>query len=205
MPWFYACPYYRRDHRRCRLENTWDLYEVVFADTLAIRTHKVVVFWHVCPACESRRQFESAAAHRKPQGLDALNTFLRRKLRYKSFGVCYSISRNECSSNKYLQEKVSGPIFPYVRPRHRYEEHTVDDQIGIASRTCVRFHANWLLPSPAILYTHSTMESPHEHQQTLLLSRIITNIEKLNEAVMMMNKSLQVCHESSNRDYRFLD
>lgn len=35
-------------------------------------------------------------------------------------------------------------------------------------------------------------ESPHEHQQTLLLSRIITNIEKLNEAVMMMNKSLQV-------------
>jgi len=37
------------------------------------------------------------------------------------------------------------------------------------------------------------MESPHEHQQALLLSRIITNIEKLNEAVMMMNKSLQVC------------
>jgi DASH complex subunit DAD4 len=38
------------------------------------------------------------------------------------------------------------------------------------------------------------MESPHEHQQALLLSRIITNIEKLNEAVMAMNKSLQVCH-----------
>lgn len=37
------------------------------------------------------------------------------------------------------------------------------------------------------------MESPHEHQQALLLSRIITNIEKLNEAVMVMNKSLQVC------------
>lgn len=35
------------------------------------------------------------------------------------------------------------------------------------------------------------MESPHEHQQSLLLSRIITNIEKLNEAVMVMNKSLQ--------------
>ncbi|KAF2723169.1 DASH complex, subunit Dad4 [Polychaeton citri CBS 116435] len=35
------------------------------------------------------------------------------------------------------------------------------------------------------------MESPHEHQQTLLLSRIITNIEKLNEAVMVLNKSLQ--------------
>ncbi|KKK18111.1 DASH complex subunit dad4 [Aspergillus rambellii] len=34
-------------------------------------------------------------------------------------------------------------------------------------------------------------ESPHEHQQALLLSRIITNIEKLNEAVMVMNKSLQ--------------
>lgn len=35
------------------------------------------------------------------------------------------------------------------------------------------------------------MESPHEQQQSLLLSRIITNIEKLNEAVMVMNKSLQ--------------
>ncbi|KAI1615093.1 putative DASH complex subunit Dad4 [Exophiala viscosa] len=35
------------------------------------------------------------------------------------------------------------------------------------------------------------MESPHEQQQSLLLSRIITNIEKLNEAVAMMNKNLQ--------------
>ncbi|KAJ5101288.1 hypothetical protein NUU61_003510 [Penicillium alfredii] len=35
------------------------------------------------------------------------------------------------------------------------------------------------------------VESPHEHQQTVLLSRIITNVEKLNEAVMVMNKSLQ--------------
>jgi len=35
-------------------------------------------------------------------------------------------------------------------------------------------------------------ESPHEQQQSLLLSRIITNIEKLNEAVMIMNKNLQV-------------
>ncbi|KXX76096.1 DASH complex subunit dad4, partial [Madurella mycetomatis] len=34
-------------------------------------------------------------------------------------------------------------------------------------------------------------ESPHEHQQNLLLSRIITNVEKLNEAVMVMNKTLQ--------------
>ncbi|KEY74862.1 hypothetical protein S7711_10069 [Stachybotrys chartarum IBT 7711] len=34
-------------------------------------------------------------------------------------------------------------------------------------------------------------ESPHEHQQNLLLSRIITNVEKLNEAVTVMNKSLQ--------------
>ncbi|CAD0013367.1 hypothetical protein D6D18_04484 [Aureobasidium pullulans] len=34
-------------------------------------------------------------------------------------------------------------------------------------------------------------ESPHEHQQNVLLSRIITNVEKLNEAVMMLNKSLQ--------------
>ncbi|PKY05737.1 DASH complex, subunit Dad4 [Aspergillus campestris IBT 28561] len=35
------------------------------------------------------------------------------------------------------------------------------------------------------------MESPHEQQQALLLSRIINNIEKLNESVMVMNKSLQ--------------
>ncbi|EFX04567.1 mitochondrial outer membrane protein [Grosmannia clavigera kw1407] len=35
------------------------------------------------------------------------------------------------------------------------------------------------------------MESPHEHQQNLLLSRIITNVEKLNEAVLVMNKALQ--------------
>ncbi|KAI1908489.1 DASH complex subunit dad4 [Ophidiomyces ophidiicola] len=35
------------------------------------------------------------------------------------------------------------------------------------------------------------MESPHEQQQNLLLSRIVTNVEKLNEAVMMLNKSLQ--------------
>ncbi|OKL62126.1 DASH complex subunit dad4 [Talaromyces atroroseus] len=35
------------------------------------------------------------------------------------------------------------------------------------------------------------MESPHEHQQSLLLSRIITNIEKLNESVMVLNKNLQ--------------
>ncbi|EGR51744.1 uncharacterized protein TRIREDRAFT_55365 [Trichoderma reesei QM6a] len=34
-------------------------------------------------------------------------------------------------------------------------------------------------------------ESPHEHQQSLLLSRIITNVEKLNEAIVVMNKSLQ--------------
>ncbi|KIH88547.1 mitochondrial outer membrane protein [Sporothrix brasiliensis 5110] len=36
-----------------------------------------------------------------------------------------------------------------------------------------------------------SQESPHEHQQNLLLSRIITNVEKLNEAVMVMNKALQ--------------
>ncbi|KAE9968641.1 putative dash complex subunit dad4 protein [Venturia nashicola] len=35
------------------------------------------------------------------------------------------------------------------------------------------------------------MESPHEHQQNLLLGRIITNVEKLNEAIMVLNKSLQ--------------
>ncbi|KAL9088712.1 MAG: hypothetical protein Q9159_002963 [Coniocarpon cinnabarinum] len=35
------------------------------------------------------------------------------------------------------------------------------------------------------------MESPHEHQQNLLLSRITANVEKLNEAVSVLNKSLQ--------------
>ncbi|KAF9631649.1 DASH complex subunit Dad4 [Lasiodiplodia theobromae] len=54
------------------------------------------------------------------------------------------------------------------------------------------------------------MESPHEHQQSLLLGRIITNVvrlayaprpevlcanmstqEKLNEAIMVLNKNLQ--------------
>ncbi|KAK5127280.1 hypothetical protein LTR08_004458 [Meristemomyces frigidus] len=39
------------------------------------------------------------------------------------------------------------------------------------------------------------MESPHEHQQSLLLSRVITNVEKLNEAVMILNKSLQHAQE----------
>ncbi|KAF1948019.1 hypothetical protein EJ02DRAFT_417495 [Clathrospora elynae] len=34
-------------------------------------------------------------------------------------------------------------------------------------------------------------ESPHEHQQSQLLSRIIVNVEKLNEAIMMLNKNLQ--------------
>ncbi|GAB1729286.1 hypothetical protein NU195Hw_g3500t2 [Hortaea werneckii] len=33
------------------------------------------------------------------------------------------------------------------------------------------------------------MESPHEHQQSMLLSRIITNV--LNEAMMVLNTSLQ--------------
>ncbi|KAL2382050.1 DASH complex subunit dad4 [Blastomyces dermatitidis] len=35
------------------------------------------------------------------------------------------------------------------------------------------------------------MVHPHEHQQSLLLSRIITNVEKLNEAIMVLNKNLQ--------------
>ncbi|KAF3480913.1 uncharacterized protein GIQ15_06260 [Arthroderma uncinatum] len=35
------------------------------------------------------------------------------------------------------------------------------------------------------------MESPHEHQQSQLLARIITNVEKLNEAITVLNKNLQ--------------
>ncbi|KAH8148882.1 uncharacterized protein LAJ45_07226 [Morchella importuna] len=41
------------------------------------------------------------------------------------------------------------------------------------------------------------MESPHEHQQGLLLSRIITNVEKLNEAVMVLNTAL---HEINTKN-----
>ncbi|KAH0283661.1 hypothetical protein M436DRAFT_85813 [Aureobasidium namibiae CBS 147.97] len=56
-----------------------------------------------------------------------------------------------------------------------------------------------LVPAPAAntagrarrIHQSINMESPHEHQQNVLLSRIITNVEKLNEAVMMLNKSLQ--------------
>ncbi|KAK8142982.1 hypothetical protein G3M48_007902 [Beauveria asiatica] len=42
-----------------------------------------------------------------------------------------------------------------------------------------------------IVFKVVKMESPHEHQQNLLLSRIINNVEKLNEAIVVMNKSLQ--------------
>ncbi|KAL4748669.1 DASH complex subunit Dad4-domain-containing protein [Aspergillus terricola var. indicus] len=37
-------------------------------------------------------------------------------------------------------------------------------------------------------------ENPHEQQQTLLLSRIIENVQKLNEAVMEMNQRLQAAN-----------
>ncbi|KAI9832708.1 MAG: DASH complex subunit dad4 [Phylliscum demangeonii] len=35
------------------------------------------------------------------------------------------------------------------------------------------------------------MESPHELQQSLLLTRIIKNVEKLNEAIVSLNQNLQ--------------
>ncbi|KAL4945792.1 hypothetical protein BDV06DRAFT_184153 [Aspergillus oleicola] len=34
-------------------------------------------------------------------------------------------------------------------------------------------------------------ESPHEHQQALILSRVINNVQKLNEAVADVNTLLQ--------------
>lgn len=37
------------------------------------------------------------------------------------------------------------------------------------------------------------IENPHEEQQTLLLSRIIGNVEKLNEAMVELTRSLTVC------------
>ncbi len=36
------------------------------------------------------------------------------------------------------------------------------------------------------------MENPHEEQQTAIMSRIINNVEKLNEAIVELNRSLQV-------------
>ncbi|KAF3130777.1 hypothetical protein TWF703_008054 [Orbilia oligospora] len=36
------------------------------------------------------------------------------------------------------------------------------------------------------------MESPHESQQSLLLNRIIGNVEKLNEAVKEFNNRIRV-------------
>ncbi|EGV63809.1 DASH complex subunit dad4 [Yamadazyma tenuis] len=35
------------------------------------------------------------------------------------------------------------------------------------------------------------MQNPHEQAQSALLSRIINNVENLNESVVAMNKSLQ--------------
>ena len=70
--------------------------------------------------------------------------------------------------------------------------------------------------------TYTFKESPHEHQQSLLLSRIITNVvcgqfdpgtltrtshswqEKLNEAIMAMNNSLQVGIPHFDTDHPFL-
>ncbi|KAK9461799.1 DASH complex subunit Dad4 [Lipomyces oligophaga] len=35
------------------------------------------------------------------------------------------------------------------------------------------------------------MESPHDEAQSALLSRIVMNVEKLNEAVIVLNRVLQ--------------
>ncbi|KAK9369544.1 DASH complex subunit Dad4 [Lipomyces kononenkoae] len=35
------------------------------------------------------------------------------------------------------------------------------------------------------------MENPHEQVQNALLARIITNVEKLNEAIIVLNRVLQ--------------
>ena len=89
-----------------------------------------------------------------------------------------------CKRRRFHLIKVNQTIFNTNCTTHRTHQGTKSSP----------HLTNWLLalltlsPSP-----HTAMESPHEHQQALLLSRIITNIEKLNEAVMMMNKSLQVC------------
>ncbi|KAK9376091.1 DASH complex subunit Dad4 [Lipomyces chichibuensis] len=35
------------------------------------------------------------------------------------------------------------------------------------------------------------MENPHEQVQNALLARVITNVEKLNEAIIVLNRVLQ--------------
>ena len=35
------------------------------------------------------------------------------------------------------------------------------------------------------------MENPHQEQQNAIMSRVINNVEKLNEAVIELNRSLQ--------------
>ncbi|CCE83861.1 Piso0_004452 [Millerozyma farinosa CBS 7064] len=41
------------------------------------------------------------------------------------------------------------------------------------------------------------MENPHEQVQNALLSRIINNMENLNESIVAMNKSLQDINRSN--------
>ena len=43
------------------------------------------------------------------------------------------------------------------------------------------------------------MENPHQEQQNAIMSRVISNVEKLNEAVMELNRSLQVCPLNHSR------
>ncbi|KAJ9491623.1 hypothetical protein VN97_g1621 [Penicillium thymicola] len=66
-------------------------------------------------------------------------------------------------------------------------------EVCIAARdpTPIKFNKHIHVEHQHNISQYSTMESPHEHQQTVLLSRIITNVEKLNEAIMVMNKGLQ--------------
>ncbi|EKV06720.1 hypothetical protein PDIG_68270 [Penicillium digitatum PHI26] len=69
-----------------------------------------------------------------------------------------------------------------------------DREVCIATRDLIPIESKQTPPRPTLtqqFFNLLAMESPHEHQQTVLLSRIITNVEKLNEAIMVMNKGLQ--------------
>ena len=78
--------------------------------------------------------------------------------------------------------------------------------LSLNNRACI--YGKWFLKSNDMHAKYGQQESPHEQQQSVLLSRIITNIvrtsaslrsqtrlihlqEKVNEAVAMMNKNLQ--------------
>ncbi|OQO07968.1 hypothetical protein B0A48_06761 [Cryoendolithus antarcticus] len=93
-------------------------------------------------------------------------------------------------SGRALADMISG------QPQDTIDEYFPTEQFALSRKRLEGMNLETLraffVPNPPeIPRSHLETESPHEHQQSLLLSRIITNVEKLNEAVMVLNKSLQ--------------